>query len=294
MSFFWHYEMDPGFRINIIDYSVTGSEEKLHWHDYLQIALCTKGRGRFLFSSKEYTAEEGDVFVVSNFENHVAICEPGETTQYLFIIFMPEFIAAPGSRQLDFEYLYPFRYNAVTFQNKIGHGQPEAKQIAEMMLSLKAVLADRKPGYRHTMDAGLRQILAVLIGHFQSTYPDYAEAGSAVGQQKMQQALSYINENFLSNPTLEEVAGRFHLSASRFRHVFRDAVRIGFKEYLTYLRLGESRKLLLTTDLNVTEVAGRSGFSNINQFYKVFYKYVYLSPAQYRKLYARSGQTAEE
>jgi AraC-like DNA-binding protein len=235
------------------------------------------------------------VFVVGNFENHVAICEPGETTQYLFIIFMPEFIAAPGSRQLDFEYLYPFRYNAATFRNKIGHERPEAKEIAQTALKLKAALTDKKPGCRHMVDAGLRQILAVLIGHYQATYPDYAEAGSA-GQQKMQEALRYINENFLSSPTLEEVAGRFHLSASRFRHVFRETVRIGYKEYMTYLRLGESRKLLLTTDLNVTEVAGRSGFSNINQFYKVFYKYVYMSPAQYRKRYARPDQrqTAEE
>lgn len=288
MSFFWHYEMDPEFRINIIDYTVTGNEEKMHWHDYLQIALCTKGHGEFLFSSKEYEAEEGDVFVVSNFENHVAICAPSETTEYIFIIFMPEFIAAPGSRQLDFEYLAPFKYNAQTFQNKISHERPEARKIAGLALELKAALEQKQPGYRHTLDAGLRQILAVLIGHYQATYPDYSSAGSA-SQQKMQEALGYINAHFLSNPTIEEVAGRFHLSASRFRHVFRDAVRIGYKEYMTYLRLGESRKLLLTTDLNVTEVASRSGFSNINQFYKVFYKYVYMSPAQYRKRYARPG-----
>ena len=79
----------------------------------------------------------------------------------------------------------------------------------------------------------------MLIGYYQAAYPDYAEAGSA-GQQKMQKALSYINENFLSSPTLEKVARRFHLSASRFRHVFRDSVRIGYKEYVTYLRLGQS------------------------------------------------------
>jgi AraC-like DNA-binding protein len=288
MSFFWHYEMDPEFRINIIDYTVNGNAEKMHWHDYLQLGLCVEGRGKFLFSSKEYDAEEGDVFVVGNFENHVAIADPGETTQYLFIIFMPEFIAAPGARQMDFEYLHPFRYNASTFQNKIGHGSAEALRIAGIMRELKAALEEKRPGYRHVMDAGLRQILAVLIGHYQATYPDYSSAGPA-GLQKMQEVIGYLNENFLSNPSLEEVAGRFHLSASRFRHVFRSAVRIGYKEYVTYLRLSECRKLLLTTDLNVTEVASRSGFSNINQFYKVFYKYVYMSPAQYRKRYARPG-----
>jgi len=285
MSFFWQYVMDPDFQLDIVDYITRGDADELHWHDYLQIAVCMDGKGKFLFTNKEYTVEKGDVFIIGNFENHVAISTPDETTEFLMILFLPNFIAQPGSRQFDFEYLYPFKYNAKTFRNKLSHEVPQAQSVAELAQTLKTIYNDKQPGRRHMLDAVLRQILAILIGYYKSTYDDYCSLNGR-SQLMTQDAMLYINQNFLRNLTLEEVANEVHLSASRFRHVFREVVGIGFKEYITYLRLSECRRLLLTTDLNITEVAFRSGFTNIHQFYKVFYKYVHISPAQYRERFA--------
>jgi YesN/AraC family two-component response regulator len=102
---------------------------------------------------------------------------------------------------------------------------------------------------------------------------------------KMQESLDYIHKNFIENITLEDMAKLLHMSESRFRHLFKETIQIGFKEYITYLRLSESRKLLLTTDMNVSDIANSSGYTNIHQFYKVFYQYVFMSPAEYRSLY---------
>lgn len=284
MSFFWHYVMDPEFHLDVVDYTANGNQAGMHWHDYLQITICTEGTGKFLFTNKEYTVEKGDVFIVSNFENHVAISD--ETTHFLMIIFMPDFIAAPGSRHFDFEYLDPFRYNTKTFNHKIDHTLCEAKRIVSHAQSLKSVYYKKEPGYRHLLDASLRQILAILIAYYKTTYNDYCSVNSR-SQSKMRDAIYYINQNYLDNLTLQNVSDHLHISTSRFRHVFKETFHIGFKEYTTYLRLSESRRLLLTTDLNITEVSNNSGFSNIYQFYKVFNKYVFMSPAEYRKRFAR-------
>ena len=285
MSFFWQYVMDPEFQLDIVDYVTRDKTNELHWHDYLQIAVCTDGRGEFLFTNKEYSVEKGDVFIIGNFENHVAISAPDETTEYLMILFLPNFIAEPGSRQFDYEYLSPFKYNAKTFRNKLSHDVPQAQCVAKLAHTIKEIYNGEQPGRRHMLDAVLRQILATLIGYYKATYDDYCFLNGR-SQLMMQEAMLYINQNFLRSITLEEVANEVHLSVSRFRHVFREVASIGFKEYVTYLRLSECRRLLLTTDLNITEVAFRSGFSNINQFYKVFYKYVHISPAQYRERFA--------
>jgi YesN/AraC family two-component response regulator len=133
-------------------------------------------------------------------------------------------------------------------------------------------------------------VLALLIQHFRTNYSEYYTK-SGHSHAKMQTALDYINKNFSKNITLEEMAELFHISASRFRHLFKESVHMGFKEYITFIRLTEAKKLLLTTDMNITDIAVQSGYTNIHQFYKVFYKYVYISPAEYRNLHRLKTQT---
>ena len=43
-----------------------------NWHDYLEIGLCVEGAGTFKFSSMTYPIALGDVFIINNYEQHVA------------------------------------------------------------------------------------------------------------------------------------------------------------------------------------------------------------------------------
>lgn len=283
-SFFWNYDMDPEFPFSLLEFVTRGDKEKIHWHNYLQIALCTGGKGKFIFTNKEYDVEKGDIFIVSNFENHVAISNLPDSTDYIFVIFLPNLIASPGSSQFDFEYLYPFWYNSKTFNNKIEHSSVEAKAIGQHVMELKEIWDKKEAAFKHELDAGLRKILALLIKHYKTTYDEYYSINRN-NHTKIQEALHYINGNFDKNITLAEIADKLYISESTFRHLFKESIRMPFKEYITYLRLTKARKLLLTTDLSIDEIANESGYTNINQFYKVFYKYVFISPAEYRNLY---------
>ena len=285
-EFFWDFDFEPDYPLTVLKFSTDDSRNTLHWHNYLQICLCTGGSGKFIFTSREYPVEQGDVFIVGNFENHVAVPDPAGATHYLFVIFLPEFIAYPGSRLFDFEYLYPFRYNPESFDHKIAHGTRLAKELGEIMLEMEPLLREKPTGYRHLLDAALRRALALLIRHYKAVYPDYYYADK--NHAKIQEALEYINSNFQNHLTLEDLSERFFLSKSRFGHIFKETVRIGFKEYLTYLRLTNARRLLVTTEMSISDIASQTGFTNISQFYKVFRQYVFLTPAEYRKRYGQA------
>jgi AraC-like DNA-binding protein len=282
-GYFWDYSFEPDFPLNILPFTTKDAQDTIHWHNYLQLCLCTGGTGQFIFTNREYSVEKGDIFIVGNFENHVAVSESAPYATFLFVIFLPEFIAYPGSREFDFEYLYPFRYNPENFDNKIAAGNPLSDEIGRIILEMNSSLESRMAGYKHVLDASLRRILALLINYYQTNYKDYHYENKS--HAKIQKAINYINNNFQNNLTLDEISEKFFISKSRFRHLFKETVRIGFKEYITYLRLTNARRLLLTTDLSISEVANQAGFSNIHQFYKVFHQYVSLLPADYRKQY---------
>ena len=86
------------------------------------------------------------------------------------------------------------------------------------------------------------------------------------------------------------------MSPSRVRHVFKEVTGVGFKEYVTQLRVTEAKRLLVSTDLSVAEVAQAVSYTNLSQFYKVFDRTTSMSPAEYRRYYtpARSEETAAQ
>jgi AraC-like DNA-binding protein len=284
MSAFLEYKLDPGFPFNIFEFNTIGNKDKLHWHNYHEIGLCLSGQGRFIFSNKEYLAGPGDLFVVANFESHVAIAKPDETTTYLFIAFLPDLIASPGNRSFEFEYLTPFWYDIKAFCNKINQSAPVAKLIKAAMLEMKDVWEGGGTGCHHLIAADLKRILALLINHY-STLNNELTSIKVTNRMKMQPAINYIHQNFRKNITLEDVAKLVHVSESRFRHAFKEITFIGFKEYVAYLRINEAKKLLLTTDDNIADIAATVGFGNLYQFYKQYEKHVSMTPAQYRRLY---------
>jgi AraC-like DNA-binding protein len=56
-----------------------------------------------------------------------------------------------------------------------------------------------------------------------------------------------------------------------------------FTNYLNYIRITEAEKLLLTTEMTMTEIAQETGFSSSSYFIQQFKQYKNISPSQFRK-----------
>lgn len=92
----------------------------------------------------------------------------------------------------------------------------------------------------------------------------------------------YIDEQYRSELSLNDLASRLNISESYASHVFKDVYGLSPKQYLTERRLGEAQRLLQLTNLSVNEVAVSSGFANVSHFITIFQKYIGISPAKYR------------
>ena len=82
--------------------------------------------------------------------------------------------------------------------------------------------------------------------------------------------------------TLESVAAHVHLNPSYFSTMFRQATGSTFKEYLSMVRVEESKRLLANTDYSLIDIAVATGFQDQSYFSKVFKRYTGLTPGQYR------------
>ena len=289
--FLWPQDLDPDFPLAVVDYRTEGDGDRMHWHEYFEIALCLEGSGRFMFGRREQRIEPGDLFLVDNSQPHVALSDAGGSLRLLLVLFRPELIAAPGCRAFDSGYLAPFRSADERSLERIPRNMPLATELAGILHELAGIAARHDPDDRHLLDANLRRALGVLVRHCPAGTADPGLTDSARREQ-IRPVLSYVEAHCRERVTLDEVAEVVHLSPSRVRHVFRDVSGVGFKEYATRVRLAEAKRLLLATDLSVAEVAQTVGYTNVHQFYTVFHRYFELSPAEYRRYYTPAGAAA--
>jgi AraC-like DNA-binding protein len=70
--------------------------------------------------------------------------------------------------------------------------------------------------------------------------------------------------------SITEIASLIHLSESRFMHLFKDEIKIPFRQYLSWLRMLHAIRLLIK-GCSMTETALISGFSDVSHLHKTFY-----------------------
>ena len=102
------------------------------------------------------------------------------------------------------------------------------------------------------------------------------------GNMYIRTALKYIMNHYGHSITLNDVAEEVGLSPNYFSTIFHKIVGMNFREYLNRVRVEESKRLLLSTDYPITDIAIAMGFPDQSYYCKVFKSIVGVTPGKYR------------
>lgn len=94
----------------------------------------------------------------------------------------------------------------------------------------------------------------------------------------------YIHQHYnRKGLTLNEIAQKNHVSPNYLSYLFKKYTGCNLWDYVIKLRMEESKRLLLTTDLKRYEIAERVGYESPEHFSKIFKKYFGKSPSELKK-----------
>lgn len=102
------------------------------------------------------------------------------------------------------------------------------------------------------------------------------------GNPHIRKALQYIAANYTQRLTLTHVAGEVGISPNHFSSLFHKVVGTSFREYVSQVRVEESKRLLLHTEYSLADIAAATGFPDQSNFSKVFKRITGISPGKYR------------
>ena len=100
--------------------------------------------------------------------------------------------------------------------------------------------------------------------------------------QLVERAITYINEHFSEEISVDLLANMFGLSTYYFIRVFKQDTGYTPHDYIVSRRMASARYLLKYTQLSVKEICFNTGFSSESVFCNAFKKQHGLTPQNYR------------
>lgn len=129
-----------------------------------------------------------------------------------------------------------------------------------------------------------------LIGHLYLFIDSFVKSSTITQISKsnnlrdfyIKEALSFIEQNFQNDITVEEVAACCGLNRSYFGKIFHEVLGKSPQEFLISYRMTKATELLKLTSLSIAEVGSAVGYSNQLHFSRAFKKIYGISPRQWR------------
>lgn len=105
--------------------------------------------------------------------------------------------------------------------------------------------------------------------------------------EAIKEAQVYIEENFESKLSVEELAQKFAISSRNFIRRFKKATQNTPLEYIQRVKVEAAKKSFESSTLNINEVMYNVGYIDEKAFRKTFKKYTGLSPLEYKRKFNR-------
>lgn len=100
---------------------------------------------------------------------------------------------------------------------------------------------------------------------------------------RIEEAIDYIKNNFKTQPGLEEIAGKIHLSPYHFQRLFTDWAGVSPKKFLQYISVEHAKNILKENKASLADTAFETGLSGTSRLHDLFINIEGMTPGEYKK-----------
>jgi YesN/AraC family two-component response regulator len=255
-----------------------------HKHNFFELTYILKGSGQHLLNESSIDYQKGDLFFLTPKDEHEFVVEAPTTfgliqfTEQLFsekanfvsnthwrknldtVMFyannIPKSIVANDVDRIQLFYLYELIKNEIG--NPIVYGR-------DVLLNF--------------FDALLVVVLRNLKSNVIKTEKTYNSE-----KEKIDSILTYIRQNVLDKELIKikSIAEVFYMSPNYVSVFIKRHAGVSIQQYVLKTKIEMAVRLLKQTNLNISEIADKTGFLDSSHFNKTFKKYTGNNPSRLR------------
>ncbi|KYG74521.1 AraC family transcriptional regulator [Roseivirga ehrenbergii] len=103
-------------------------------------------------------------------------------------------------------------------------------------------------------------------------------------------AIGYIKAHLTENISIDKLVDKACMSKSHFFKIFKNTLGISPIDYITCERIKLSKKLIKSTNHQISEIAYLSGFNNPSYFAKKFKEYELITPGEFKQILSQKSR----
>lgn len=244
------------------------TEAKLHWHTFYEFEIYLEGEGTLTVNGRDYKVEPYTVSLM-------------RTTDFQEIILQRK--AKIRLLQFTSELMPEELRNYFTSYNGDFVKTLNRENFEKIMKILDLIEAETLVNPRDTLTGeSLKHLTHVLLSVFLRNFR-FEKEGELTSNKTIFPILSFINEHFRENVTVEDIARSFFLNSNYFCSLFRKETGVKCGDYIRNLRMNHAVRLVTLTKLSITDICAESGYNSISSFLRDFKKQFGTSPTKMRK-----------
>ncbi len=252
-----------------------------HWHKEWEIIHIIEGNFAVSTDHDIYTAYSGDILLIRDGMLHGGT--PENCTYECFLFDLHRLF---GNLDMVKQYLRPFYRQQIL---------PDVYYPAAQIPEIDRAIAAMADVYHDSNSTDplhnplelvvlgcISQIFATILQKKTYSTNQTATVENTHKIDLIKTILEYIENNYASPVTLDELADIANMNSKYFCRFFRSITHQTPIDYLNMYRIEKAAQMLHSTRLPITEICMECGFNDSSNFIKVFRRYKGMTPKQYR------------
>jgi len=265
------------FQVEVFDANRHFSVKYPHKHDFFEVLYLLNGSGYHVIDGNKYEIKPPCVFFMSPGQAHKL--ELSNDIEGFIFIFTSDFYLLNRSNQnslIEFPFFYTIHQDnpplLLEDRNDISFLESLFRQsIAEIS----------KQG--HYTNELLRSLLDLILNTCASRYPvNENMLNKGKGQILVKRFFHLVEENHQKNLSLSDYSGMIGVTPNHLTQIVKLLTGKTSSQIIRAKQLLEIKRLLVHTNLSVSEIANQLNFEDQSYFTKFFKRETGMTPVQYR------------
>ncbi len=255
------------------NYSLSGA---FHRHEGYEIYLFLKGNVNCYVEQQCFHLERGDLLVIRPGQYHRPAMLDSNTYERITLNLQATVLRHFSTDSSDLESI--FREPSRDKVCYVHLSEDQLHQYLTLIAQTEQLLNSEEFGSDILIQSCLARIFVLINQAFRTT----DRQTSNIMPKLIRDLLRYIDANLSEPITLKTLEQEFYLNGTYISRQFKKHTGLTLRNYLLERRISYARTLL-GSDLSITEVCQKSGFSDYANFIRSFTKTVGISPGKYAK-----------
>ncbi len=258
-----------------------------HSHCFIELIYVISGTATHTVENTSYTVKKGNVVMIDYKVPHSFTFDPLSEEGFVTydLLFTPDFFNPATLNNNEFfsltsSYLFASVFTEFHVENALQNLiKTNSRELRSLFEKIYDEYTSGKKGAKSLIRAYMIELIIKIFREIDKQQPAFTQTH----QELVQKAIEYLQKNYQSPISLDEIVSGIFLSKNYFRQVFKKTTGISISSYIQELRITEACHLLETTTDSTSEIAYKCGFNDTKFFYQTFKNMFGITPAEYRR-----------